>query len=109
MSVRKEAANRVTIYCWYQRQCGAVPTGVRASSEAPRGVAVWARDGRGGVDVGLGATRAAEAPACVRALATHTSCCIVSKWVPKLRELRSTSVKFRIQRISCWNPSAPKA
>jgi hypothetical protein len=24
LSVRREAANRVTIYCWYQRWCGAV-------------------------------------------------------------------------------------
>jgi hypothetical protein len=27
MSVRREAANRATINCWYQRRCGAV--GVR--------------------------------------------------------------------------------
>jgi hypothetical protein len=46
MSVRREAANRVTINCWYQRRCGAV--GVDAST-----CAVPAGAGLGSAEVGV--------------------------------------------------------
>ena len=45
MSVRREAANRVTINCWYQRRCGAVGVHLR------KRVRIQEEEGRGRVRI----------------------------------------------------------
>jgi hypothetical protein len=110
--VRREAANRVTINCWYQRRCGAVCVDTSACAYSQVGcgerpVPVMTRSGLGSWAAVLAAALNPSAALHVRQAALFFVRCLLVRLSYPVVRIPGPAVPHA-QPGACWTPMHPQ-